>query len=124
MTRIDNILAGRLTRLTILGNLAGALLSFVYFNFLDPSAHEGAPRFGFGGRRAFFVVSFALLAWIGRTLGVRWSRPVIEIRGCDSFEARAATSCAGARSSFRDSSRCFRSSGGWRPRSSGACSGP
>ncbi len=31
--------------MTILGNLAGALLTFVYFNFLDPSAHEGVPAF-------------------------------------------------------------------------------
>lgn len=76
----DKPLAGRLNRMTIAGNLAGALLSFAYFNFLDPSAHEGTPALG-TAVWAFFVVSFALLAIIGRTLGVRWSRPIIEIGG-------------------------------------------
>lgn len=80
MTRIDNALSSRLTRLTILGNLTGALLSFVYFNFLDPSAGEGAPSVG-AGVLAFFVISFAFLAVILRSLGVRWSRPVVEAAG-------------------------------------------
>lgn len=75
-----NALASRLTRLTIVGNLAGALLAFAYFSFLDTSAHEGAPAVG-PAVGAFFVVSFSLLAGIGRTLGVRWSRPVIEVSG-------------------------------------------
>ena len=77
---IGNTLASRLTRTTILGNLTGALLTFVYFNFLDPSAHEGAPSFGFAVA-AFFVVSFAALSVMGRWLAVRWSRPVIQIPG-------------------------------------------
>jgi len=78
--RTDNLLPGRLMRITILGNLAGALLSFVYFNFLDPSAHEGTPAVG-AGVLVFFVVSFALLAVTGRKLGVKWSRQVIESGG-------------------------------------------
>ena len=73
-------LTGRLTRLMILGNLAGALLSFAYFNFLDPSAHSGAPSTG-AAVWAFFVVSFALLAIAGRTLAVRWSRPIVKTAG-------------------------------------------
>ncbi len=73
-------LASRLTRLNIAGNLSGALLAFAYFNFLDPSAHEGAPRFG-PAVAVFFVVSFGALAVTGRLLGARWGRPVIEITG-------------------------------------------
>src|SRR5260221_4393914 len=69
-------LASRLTRLMILGNLAGALLAFAYFNFLDPSAHEGAPAVG-PAVWTFFIVSFAFLAVVGRALSRRWSRPVI-----------------------------------------------
>ena len=76
----SNPLASRLTRMMFLGNLAGALLTFMYYNFLDPSAHEGAPSFGFSVA-AFFVVSFAALAVVTRAIGVRWSRPVIETRG-------------------------------------------
>ena len=82
-----NTLTSRLTRMMILGNLAGALLTFVYFNFLDPSAHEGRPAFGFGVA-AYFVISFALLSWAGHSLGVRWSRPVIEIPGAIPADPR------------------------------------
>ena len=38
-----NPLASRLTRLMILGNLAGALLTFVYFSVIDRSANVSAP---------------------------------------------------------------------------------
>ena len=75
-----NPLSSRLTRLMILGNLSGALMAFVYFNFLDTSAHAGAPAFGFAVA-AFFVVSFSLLATVGRALGKRWTRPVFEMQG-------------------------------------------
>ncbi len=75
-----NTFSRRLSRLMILGNLAGALMAFVYFNFLDPSAHQGAPAVGFAVA-AFFVVSFALLAVTGRALGMRWTRPVTEVPG-------------------------------------------
>jgi adenylate cyclase len=73
-------LAGRLTRLTVLGNFIGALLTFVYFNFLDPSAHAGAPAVG-PGIWIFFVVSFALLVFVARTVLSRWSRPVVGLAG-------------------------------------------
>ncbi len=73
-------LSRRLTRVTILGNLAGALLTFVYFHFLDPSANEGAPRPG-AEVWVFFAVSFGLLSIIGRTIGTRWARPVVELTG-------------------------------------------
>jgi adenylate cyclase len=73
-------LADRLTRQTVLGNFAGALLTFVYFYVLDPSAHEGAPA---AGRSAwiFFAVSFGLLFLVARTVGARWTRPVMELEG-------------------------------------------
>jgi len=73
-------LSGRLTRTTILGNLTGALLTFAYFSYFVPSAHEGTPSFGLAVA-AFFVVSFAGLALVGHSLGVRWTRPVIEVIG-------------------------------------------
>ena len=72
--------SSRLTRLTILGNLAGALLTFVYFNFLDPTATEHSPSAG-PGVWIFFVVSFSLLAIVGRMMGAMWARPVIEVAG-------------------------------------------
>jgi adenylate cyclase len=84
-----NPLAGRLTRLTILGNLAGALLAFVYFSFLDPSALQDAPAIGVGVA-VFFVISFAALSIAGRTLAVRWTRPVIETQGGLPDDAKGA----------------------------------
>jgi adenylate cyclase len=73
-------LPSQLTRLMILGNLTGAVLTFMYFHFVDPldrsgPAHEGANVW------VFFVVSFGLIAVLGRTLSVRWSRPVVKIEG-------------------------------------------
>jgi class 3 adenylate cyclase len=73
-------LAARLTRQTVLGNFAGALLTFVYFNYLDPSAHEGEPAMG-PGAWIFFVVTFALLVFVAHVVGSRWSRPVMELEG-------------------------------------------
>ena len=73
-------LARRLTRLSLLGNLAGALMAFLYFNFLDPTMNESTPRMG-PEAWTFFVVSFACLAIAGRTLGVKWSRGVIAVPG-------------------------------------------
>jgi adenylate cyclase len=73
-------LADRMTRQTVLGNFAGALLTFLYFNFLDPLAHAGAPAVG-PGIWIFFVVSFGLLVFVARTVVSRWSRPVIGLAG-------------------------------------------
>jgi adenylate cyclase len=66
--------------MTTFGNLSGALLTFVYFNFLDPTAQEGAPRVG-PGVWVFFAVSFALLVFIGRRIGAAWLRPVVATEG-------------------------------------------
>ncbi len=73
-------LGNRLTWMTVLGNLAGALLTFVYFNFLDPFAYRGGPTAG-NGLWLFFGVSFALLFAVMRVIGSRWSRPVIALTG-------------------------------------------
>src|SRR4051812_12693580 len=67
-------------RLTILGNLAGAPLTFVYFNFLGPSARGGRPSGG-AAVWVFFVVSFFMLAVAGRMLGAHWTRPVVQVEG-------------------------------------------
>ena len=67
--------AGQLTRITLLGNLAGAVLTFVYFRFLDPSAHAGARPVG-QGELLYFVVAFSLLAAAGHALASRWTGPV------------------------------------------------
>jgi adenylate cyclase len=78
MSRLN--LAGRLTRLNVLGNFAGALLTFVYFNLLDPSAHEGTTAAG-PAIWIFFAVSFGLLAFAARSVATRWSRPLMELDG-------------------------------------------
>lgn len=69
-------LDSRLIRLTVLGNFAGTLLTFVYFNFLDTAAHEGSPAMH-AGVWVFFVASFGLLFGIIRIVGRRWVRPVV-----------------------------------------------
>ncbi|MBI3375279.1 MAG: HAMP domain-containing protein [Betaproteobacteria bacterium] len=58
-------------RITLLGNLTGAVLTFVYFRFLDVSAHEGAKSIG-QGELLFFVAGFAVLVAIGHAMGSRW----------------------------------------------------
>ena len=70
----------RLRRITILGNLAGALFTFIYFRFLDPSAHEGARPVGLG-ELLYFVVAFSLLVGVGHTAGTRWVRPLTDLPG-------------------------------------------
>lgn len=99
-----NEIGNRLTRMTLLGNLSGALMTFVYFNFLDPSAQEGAPRVG-TETWAFFAVSFALLVLVGRRLGKAWLRPVVGVEGAlpaggpEGGELRRRACCCCRRSS-------------------------
>ena len=66
--------------MTTLGNLSGALLTFVYFNFLDPTAQDGAPKVG-PGIWAFFAVSFILLVLVVRRIASGWLRPVVAAQG-------------------------------------------
>ena len=65
----------RLLSLAVLGNLGGAVLSFMYFHEVDPSASHGVAAIG-GGELVFFVVGFALLSTAFRMASVRWMRPL------------------------------------------------
>jgi len=72
--------ARRLFLTMILGNLGGAVLTFVYFRFLDPAAHEGgtAPQLA---EVLYFLGAFSLLLLTGRGVSRRWSRSVIRASG-------------------------------------------
>jgi len=63
----------RLVRLVVLGNLGGAVLTFVYFREVDPILGGVAPG---AAELAFFAFGFALLAVAGRIASARWMRPV------------------------------------------------
>ena len=69
-----------MTRIMLLGNLAGAVFTFIYFRFLDTVALEGATHLG-RGEALYFVAGFSLLAAIGYATGVRWIRPVTQMTG-------------------------------------------
>jgi len=66
--------------ITLIGNLGGALLTFVYFRFVDPSALGGAAPLGVV-EVAYFVVCFALLSLLARAVAARWLRPVFGAQG-------------------------------------------
>ena len=68
----------RLVRLLVLGNLGGAVLTFVYFHEVDPI--KSGVRFG-GAELAFFVLGFGLLSVVGRLASARWMRPVTQAEG-------------------------------------------
>ena len=65
---------------TLLGNLGGALLTFVYFRFLDTAALDGVAPPG-AIELGYFVVAFGLLSVLGRAAFVRWVLPVTAARG-------------------------------------------
>ena len=65
----------RLVRLVVLGNLGGAVLTFLYFREVDPIA--GGARLG-AAELTFFVVGFSLLAVAGRVTSALWMRPVAQ----------------------------------------------
>lgn len=71
-------LANRLTRISVLGNLTGALLAFLYFSLLDPVAYHAGTA-GREGLWIFFGTSFFLLALAVKFLSSRWSRPVVRL---------------------------------------------
>ncbi len=64
----------------LLGNLGGAVLTSVYFGFLDPAAHAGrnAPQLV---EVLYFLGAFSLLLLTGRWLSRRWSQSVIRASG-------------------------------------------
>lgn len=73
-------IGARVTANVILGNLAGAVLTFLYFRLLDPSAYEDAGRLG-PSELLFFVFGFALIVAVGHLSSGRWARPVLRFSG-------------------------------------------
>ncbi|MEO7150364.1 MAG: hypothetical protein ABIX46_01440, partial [Burkholderiaceae bacterium] len=65
----------RLLSLAVLGNLGGAVLSFIYFHEVDPSVSRGVSAIG-GAELVFFVLGFALLSTAFRMASARWMRPL------------------------------------------------
>lgn len=70
----------RLVGTMLAGNLGGALLTFVYFRFLDPAALTDTGGVG-AIELAYFVAAFTLLFVCGRILAARWSGGVLRARG-------------------------------------------
>ncbi len=66
---------GKLTLIQLLGNLVGALLTWVYFRFVDFTAPQFQERIS-RGEIIFFVVFFGALITGGTVWGSRWSRPL------------------------------------------------
>jgi class 3 adenylate cyclase len=69
--------ARQLGLLLIVGNLAGALLDFFYFQFIDASSPSADQRMR-GGTLTYFVVVFAAAAGIVFLLLRRWRRPLLD----------------------------------------------
>jgi class 3 adenylate cyclase len=59
----------------VLGNLGGAVLTFIYFREVDPIA--GRVEIG-PAELLFFVLGFTLLSVVGRLASGRWMRPVLQ----------------------------------------------
>jgi len=75
----DGRLARRLLRINGIGNLLGAVLTFVYFRFVDMAdARELGMVTPF--EIVYFIAGFAALAAGGSIHGVRWARPLIAAR--------------------------------------------
>ncbi len=70
----------RMLGLSVLGNLGGAIFTFLYFRFVDPSALASAAPVG-AGELLYFVLAFALLFVIGRRLSARWAAPLTKVGG-------------------------------------------
>lgn len=77
----------RISSISLLANLLGALLTYFYFRFVDYSAAD-LPGELSRGEIAFFVLGFGLLAGVGTWWGRRWSKP-LGIGG-DAFLAEAS----------------------------------
>ena len=58
-------------------NLAGAVLVFIYYRWVDYHALHYSRMPG-AGELVYFVVAFAALAYVGYRLNLRWSAPVRE----------------------------------------------
>jgi len=70
-----SIFGTRMTGLTVFGNLGGAILTFVYFRWVDPAALTAKAPVA-AGELVYFVLGFALLFGAGRTLSALWLAPL------------------------------------------------
>lgn len=66
----------RLLLILLLGNLGGALVTFAYFRFLDPSALEGVAPLGWR-EGLYSLLAFGALFLVGRMVAARWAGPVV-----------------------------------------------
>jgi adenylate cyclase len=67
----------RLQCLLVLGNLGGAVLTFLYFHYVDPVAVSGGvPTTGV--EIAYFVIAFGLLSFAARRIAKRWLAPLTQ----------------------------------------------
>jgi len=65
----------RVVGVTVVGNLGGAVLAFLYFKFVDTTA-VGRKLSVEPGELVYFVLGFGLLFALGRTLSGRWMAPL------------------------------------------------
>lgn len=77
---LSTIAVARMRRLTLFGNLSGALGTFFYFRFFDVSVHENSAAVG-RAEILYFVAGFTMISAIGYAAFYRWFRPVIRIEG-------------------------------------------
>lgn len=71
--------AARMTSLTALGNLGGAVLTFLYFREVDPTAVRASVATTTDAiAYLYFVLAFALLYGLGRHIARRWVEPMTQ----------------------------------------------
>jgi adenylate cyclase len=58
------------------GNLGGAVVTFAYFRFLDPSALQGVQPLGLS-EGLYFLLAFSALFLFGRAVATRWAGPLV-----------------------------------------------
>jgi class 3 adenylate cyclase len=69
----------RMTSLAVLGNLGGAVLTFLYFRDVDPTAvSRGVATTTTGIDYVYFVLAFGLLYAVGRRVSRRWLAPLTQ----------------------------------------------
>jgi hypothetical protein len=69
----------RMTGLSVLANLGGAVLTFLYFRHVDPTAvSAGVATTTTGIAYAYFVLAFGLLYAVGRRVLRRWLAPLTQ----------------------------------------------
>ena len=83
---IQRIVRRDFLRLNLLGNLAGAIVTFFYFRYIDPVAAAG-------GRPgpleiAYSLVTFAAIVVVGRVVSRRWFQAVLAPRPDGTYDRR------------------------------------